>query len=242
MSRIVVRRARLASCAAALVTLLAWLAAPAVGADRAAQQEPECRLAEVQPEEPLAMNTVVVGKLVKTIATEKEIFTCTDAAGDIVQIRDVETFVEIVEAVARRPPGFVTIARSVDVTECNKDLEEGTVVCRSRTVRLGTTQRPLAGCRPVRGTYPFEPIEQPRRPLEMNSVVVGDLVKTIKVDKEIFECAETLVGDVYLFTEVVERREGRTIRPVATDFDGIICFKDPARATVVACRTFEPSG
>lgn len=242
MSRIVFRCACLAACAAAVATPLAWLAAPAITADAAGRQVLECRLADVQPEEPLAMNTVVVNRLVKTIATEKEIFTCTDAAGDVVQIRDVETFVEIVEAARKRPPGFVTIARSVRVAECTKDLEQGTVVCRSRAVSLGTTGRPLAGCRSVRGTYPFEPIEQPRRPLEMNSVVVGDLVKTIKVDKEIFECADTLIADVYLFTEIVERSDGKTVRELATDFDGIVCFKEPAEATVIDCRTFEPKG
>jgi hypothetical protein len=178
---------------------------------------------------------------VKTIATEKELFTCTDDAGDVVLIRDVETFVEIVETVRARPPGFTTIARSVDVATCVKNFERGTIRCRSTAVPLRRTQRPLAGCRSVSGTYPFAPIEQPRRPLEMNTVVVGDLVKTIKVDKEIFECADTLIGDVYVFTEIVEESTGQTFRTVARDFDGVVCFKDPARTRVVACRTFGPA-
>jgi hypothetical protein len=226
---------------AAFAVLLGSAPAPA-GGERAGGNEPECGLAEVQPEEPLAMNTVRVGNLVKTIATEKELFTCVDASGDVVQVHDLETFVEIVER--RRGRGFATIGRRVDVAVCTKDLVGGTVSCGAKQMTLRPTQQPLRGCSAVSGTYPFEPIEQPRRPLEMNTVVVGDLVKTIKLDKEILQCGG-LVGDVYLFTEIVQERvggqAGPTFRPVSFTFDGVVCFKDPGDVRLVECRTFTPA-
>ncbi len=236
-----VTSAGVVALAAAVAIAVGPATAPASG-ERAAQADPECGLAEVQPEEPLAMNTVRVGNLVKTIATEKELFTCVDESGDVVQVHDLETFVEIVER--RKGRGFATLARRVDVAVCAKNLSAGTVACGARTVPLRPTQRPLTGCSALRGSYPFEPIEQPRRPLEMNTVVVGDLVKTIKLDKEIFEC-RGLVGDVYLFTEIVEARVGGkggpTMQPVSVSFEGIVCFKDPEAVRLVECRSFTPA-
>jgi hypothetical protein len=189
------------------------------------------------PEEPLEMNSVVFRELVKTVVMEKEVFNCTSQSG-LPQIKDVETFVEVVER--RDGREMRVVDERVEVAQCIKNLGNGRVSCAANTVGLGPSQsQPLTGCsQPADG-------RQPRDPVEMDTAVSGSLVKTIKVEKETFTCgggpavAES-IGDLYVFTEIIEAPEQTaerepTLQPVARAFRAIFCLKDEQTATVVAC-------
>lgn len=200
-----------------------------------------CRLRSPQPEAPLKLNLVAVGELAKTVAMEKEVFECFDARSTLVQVRDVETFIEIVErGKTGKTPSMSTTAESVDVVTCTKDLSTGKVACRTRELPLGVTTTPLARCTMSRSTYPFPPVEQPSHPVEMSSVVVDErLVKTVKVEKEVFDCSGR-VADLYVFTERIEVAAETRFRTVANQFGGVICFKDEPNATIAECKLFNP--
>ena len=193
-------------------------------------------------------------KVAKTIAMKKEVFNCFDAQSKLTQVRDQETFIELVErsggkGKARsgerrkhggKKPSVQTVAARVDSVTCVKDLVSGRVGCKSEAVQLGTTDTPLAKCTTTSGTYPFDPITQPSHPVEMSTVVLAKgLVKTIKVENEVFSCSGQ-IGDLYLFTEIIEQAKQNTITPFAKQFAGVMCFKDEARAQVVACKLFTP--
>jgi hypothetical protein len=227
--------------AGALVLLVAT---PLAGGRQAGSAATGCDLAGVQPEQPLELNAVRADGLAKFIAMEKEIFHCTGADGRVEEIRDVETFVEVVKAPSRH--GATTVDRRVDVVTCRKNLRTGRVRCRSTERPLPSAAAPLAGCSLNRGEYPFDEIRQPGDPVEMETLVLDKTVVTVKVEKEVLACPGGL-ADVYLFTQVDESssrvrhssgRRTKTLAPIAWRFSGVVCFKDRARATVVRCRKF----
>jgi uncharacterized protein YjhX (UPF0386 family) len=224
--------------------LLLLFATPLAGGRHARSAAVGCDLADVQPGQPLELNAVRAHELAKFVAMEKEIFHCTAPDGRVEEIRDVETFVELVKAQSRH--GTTTVDRRVDVVTCRKNLRTGRVRCRSTQLPLRPASRPLAGCSLNRGEYPFDPITQPNDPVEMETVLLGKTAVTVKVEKEILACPGGL-ADVYLFTQVDESptrvrhssgRRTKTLAPTAWRFSGVVCFKDRARATVVRCRTF----
>ena len=49
------------------------------------------------------------------------------------------------------------------------------------------------------------------------------------------------IGDLYLFTEVIEQSKGYDVRPVSTQFEGVICLKNESTAELASCRLFTPS-
>jgi hypothetical protein len=107
-------------------------------------------------------------------------------------------------------------------------------------VPLGATNTPLAKCAVTSGTYPFDRITQPSHPVEMSTVVLSKgLVKTIKVEDEVLSCSGQ-IGDLFLFTEILEQAKQNTITPFARQFAGVMCFKDEAKAEVAACKLFTP--
>jgi hypothetical protein len=178
----------------------------------------------------------------KFVAMEKEIFHCTGSTGRFEEVKDVETFVELV----KKRDG-ATVDRRVDVIGCGKNLRTGVVRCNATELPLTAMPRPVEGCSLIRGEYPFEAIRQPTDPVEMETLVLGGTAITVKVEKEILQCPGGL-ADVYLFAEVdealakVRDRSGsatRTLAPFARHFSGVICFKDLANATVARCRVFE---
>lgn len=196
-----------------------------------------CKLAQPQPGVPLQMNLVGSGGLFKTVAMEKEIFDCTSpASGTITVISDVETFIEIVE----RNTSLVEIR--TEIATCNKNFVTGTILCRTVPLQLGKTAAPLQGCNPATETAPFAPVV-------MNTVISG-VVKTMKVEKEIFQCTPIagtapMIGDVYVFTEIDEARTTLatgvvTYRDVAHKFMGVVCYKQESTASVAACNQFTP--
>ena len=191
-----------------------------------------------EPEHPLELNTVVAGRFVKSIAMEKEVYRCIDVGSRIVRrLYDVELFVEIVEE-ARR--GKVEpIEKRVELAVCAKDVapqpSAPRITCRAGDVSLQPFDAPFAGCGLATA--------QPRDPVEMNTVVVQagglalplpsgqPLVKTVKVEKEVFDCDGPVV-DVFLFTEIVEARTRRGLGPIGKTFEAILCRKE--RATLEA--------
>jgi hypothetical protein len=201
-----------------------------------------CQLARppMQPANPLEMNTIARGDLFKTVAMEKEVFVCSNAAGAPTVIRDVETFIEIIE----RDRG-VQVEQRVEIATCDKDFESGNVRCGNQQLRLQTIEAPLKGCDPLASEQ-----LQPADPVEMNTVTtIGtdrkEYVKAIKVEKEILSCGNFL-GDHYLFTEIIEMRTNipgthtLTYRPALRRFFGVFCRKDTIKGAIVGCGKFRP--
>src|SRR4029450_2924694 len=113
----------------------------------------------------------------------------------------------------------------VEQAACLKTYPRGVVSCRSRRVTVGPPSNPMKGCKP----RPMD--SQPAAPVRMSSVVFGRLVKTVKVEKEIWACPEG-IGDVYLFTEIVEAAPGKVSQRL---FEGLLCIKSESKAEVVRC-------
>jgi hypothetical protein len=198
-----------------------------------------CQLKSPQPEAPLKLNVVAVRRFVKSIAMEKEVFNCYGAESRLEQVRDVETFIEVIER-TRSGGRTEVLAKRIDVVSCVKDLTNGRVSCRSEAMQLGSTSTPLARCTTTHGTYPFPELQQPAHPVEMETVVLRNgLVKTVKVEKEVFFC-NGRIADLYLFTHVHESATTRSVRTTGERFDGVICFKDEARGRISECRLFTP--
>lgn len=239
------------------VGLTFWLS---LGAGAAARPRAVVRGADgpcqVQPGGGLQLNTVVLSPggssadrfaLVKSVAMEKEIFFCQPG-----QIRDHETFVELVEL--KRGQNVTTVDRGVLETVCVKDFTSHTTqgasgaTCVAKRVDLvGPDPTPFQGC------LPSQSIPQPNPAVQMNTVALGNLTKTVKVEKEVLDCSKrfgnqpgTVAGDVYLFTEIVEGIDKTsqglpTLRPLATGitFEGVICFKHLQLAQIASCETFQ---
>jgi hypothetical protein len=227
----------------ATAAALATLAVPLATGQGGPSPIPEgCQLRSPQPAAPLKLNLVAVGGFVKAIAMQKEVFNCFDSKSTLASIKDVETFVELVgQPESGKDPGVKSVAKRVAAITCTKDFRTGGVACGSKPIQLGNAGVPLAGCSPIRGTYPFEPVEQPAHPVEMSTVALKKgRAHTVKVEKEVLDCGGR-IGDVYLFAEIHQVAEkGKTLRPVSTVFSGVICLKDPVRATVVGCKLFTP--
>jgi hypothetical protein len=210
-----------------------------------------CQLVSPQPEAPLKLNLVSLHDVAKTIVMEKEVFDCYDSQSTLASVRDVQTFIEMIERGVQGKPrgkhdddrrsGVQALGKMVQADTCIKDLKAGGVSCKSVSLPLGVTTTPLKGCRVTKGTYPFPVVPQPTHPVEMSTVAIGSgLVKTVAVEKEVFDCGGQ-IGDLYLFTEVIEQAKGFTVRPVSTRFEGVMCLKNESTAQVVSCKLFTPS-
>jgi hypothetical protein len=68
----------------------------------------------------------------------------------------------------------------------------------------------------------------PREPVQMNTVTLRDgkrrIVKTIELDKEIFDCDDRIV-DLYLFTDLTQTPTTSGFRPGPRAFAAIACSK-----------------
>src|SRR6266536_1130600 len=130
-----------------------------------------CQLRSPQPEAPLQLNVVAVKKLAKTIAVEKEVFSCFDAKSNLAQIKNVDTAIEITERAGGGKSGtLVTVGKSIEADTCVKDLQTGRVSCTAQALPLGATDAPLIGCQVNKSTYPFDAVRQPTHPIEMGTV------------------------------------------------------------------------
>jgi hypothetical protein len=226
----------------ALCALLLSSAAGAASPSPSPSPIPEgCQLASPQPEAPLMLNVVAVENLAKTIVMEKEVFNCYDAQSTLAQVKDVQTFIELIERGERgKSPGMKALGKTVEADTCINDLKSGGVSCKSVSVPLGVTTTPLAKCSVTKGTYPFPVVQQPTHPLEMSTARLSNrLVKTVMVEKQVFDCAGQ-IGDLYLFTEVIELARGTDLQRVGTRFEGVFCLKNETTAQLVSCKLFTP--
>jgi len=86
----------------------------------------------------------------------------------------------------------------------------------------------------------------PREGLELNTVVVGQLFKTVAMEKELFKCGPagttqvTQQRDVETFIELVENTQGQLVQPVLVM--RTICVMDPPTGKVTCTNTNVPSG
>ncbi|MGH9877589.1 MAG: hypothetical protein ACRD5H_08120 [Nitrososphaerales archaeon] len=161
----------------------------------------DCDL-EDSPEDPISMNTVRSGSIVKTIHAEKEIFECFLDQGNLPVIVDVTTYLEIYENIDDRE----VIETNAVATTCIKDAFTATVIdCESYKV---STSPVFVGSNCGEET-------EITHPQEMNTVTKGKIAKTIEAQKEVFECelpdnCDEEVDcvdkkvDIVLFTEIYE--------------------------------------
>jgi hypothetical protein len=218
----------------------------AVGASPSPSPSPSpipqgCQLQSPQPEAPLKLNVVAMKRLVKTVAMEKETFNCYDTQSTLSQLKDVETFIEVVsKAEGGKSPGLKVVEMTVEAYTCLKDIKTGRVSCKAEGVPLAATDTPLTRCSPTKSTYPFAVIQQPSHPVEMSTVAASnDLAATVKVEKEVLDCSGQ-IGDLYLFTEIVERRGAKSFDVVQRRFSGLMCLKNEVTAQVTQCKLFTP--
>jgi len=205
-------------------------AGPAAKAALAPQQQAVCVLHNPQPAAPLEMNTVTANGLFKTVAMEKELFDCKNAAGGAVVIaKDLETFIEIIQN-AKTVVDF-----RVELAHCTKNFPVGTVRCTWSKPDLIQITTPIKNCDPATNTSPPDPVV-------MNTAVAG-VIKTIKVEKEIMRCGPE-IGELYTFTQIVEARAtsaaGPTFKTIQRQFFGLMCFKQEQQATINRCARFQP--
>jgi hypothetical protein len=65
------------------------------------------------------------------------------------------------------------------------------------------------------------------------------VVKTVKVEKEVFDCGGR-IGDVYVFTVRAASVGAGGFGRASTRFSGVLCLKDEAKAQVAVCKLFTP--
>ncbi len=203
-----------------------------VGIEGGVSPYDDCTLRDAH-EDPISMDTVRSGKIVKTIHAEKEIFECFVIQGNIPVIVDVTTFIEIFEDITTRQ----VTGTKVLVTTCLKQNGTASVLdCASS--EPGTTAIPLTNC--AEDTHITHP-------MEMNTVVKANsnIAKTVESQKEVFLCdldGDSLKKpcsptapraddptcfdpdkkvDVVLFTEIYENMVTRTI--IDTQFYSMRC-------------------
>ncbi|MGH9877588.1 MAG: hypothetical protein ACRD5H_08115, partial [Nitrososphaerales archaeon] len=160
---------------------------------------------DAQPEDPISMNTVRSGSIVKTVHAEKEIFRCHLDQGGLQVIVDVTTYIEIYENIDDRE---VIETNAIAVT-CLKDQDTAAVIdCESYDIPSTPV---FVGSNCEEKTY----ITHPQ---EMNTVTKGKIAKTIEAQKEVFlclldgaviclvpNCVDTVKKvEVILFTDIYE--------------------------------------
>jgi hypothetical protein len=237
---------------AAATALWFGLESGAAAKPRSLKAPASCQLAQPQPGEPLELNSVNVRDVfVKTVAMQKEVFDCNvpnPQGGSHLQVRDLETFIEIVEL--HRGNQIFPVSKSVESVLCVKDFPfpqpGGSAVCRAQPVPLGGAPDPT----PFQGCVPLPAQSQPFAPVRMSTVAIDTMTKTVKVEKEVLDCSHRfngpVLGDVYLFTEIIEGPSQTpqgfpTLAPISKTFEGIICFKDTQEVQLKLCERF-PTG
>jgi hypothetical protein len=128
------------------------------------------------PEDPIALNTIKSGSIVKTIYAEKEVYDCLRDPGDLDTIADLTIIGEIFEDMDTRSV-LVKRFTSVICLKNNATAVEAKVIdCSTQTVATGELD--MVNCID----------KDPEHPQEMNTVKRGNIVKTIEVQKEVFVC------------------------------------------------------
>ncbi|MFY3739946.1 MAG: hypothetical protein HMLIMOIP_000371 [Candidatus Nitrosomirales archaeon] len=193
-----------------------------------------CRPSLTQAEDPISMNTVRSGNIVKTIHAEKEIFRCDLDQGELEVIADVTTYIEVYENIVTRE----VLSSSAVVTTCLKDENTSTVIDCESYVPPTSPVFVGSGCEEGTGERSI------KHPQEMNTVNKGITVTTIETQKEVFFCTLTLAVkkvDVVTFTIVFENLATQTVDEV--QFHAMRCVvlitdqtDDLRDATVETCQ------
>ncbi len=162
----------------------------------------DCRVAKIQPEDPISMNTVRSGNIVKTIHAEKEIFGCILDQGNLPVAVDVTTYIEIYENIDSRE----VIETNAVATTCLKEPSSfvsggGATVIDCESYDITSTPVPVGS-----NCGESDSITHPQ---EMNTVTKGKIAKTVESQKEVFICVlgeATAIKkvDVILFTDIYE--------------------------------------
>ena len=136
----------------------------------------DCRFPLIR-EDPISMNTVRSGNIVKTIHAEKEIFasSCHLEQGGLPVIVDLTTYVELYQNINDRE----VIKASALVVTCIKDIFTAIVIDCESSVPPST---------PVPVGSDCEENTSITHPQEMNTVNKGSIAKTIEAQKEVFIC------------------------------------------------------
>ncbi|MFY3740021.1 MAG: hypothetical protein HMLIMOIP_000446 [Candidatus Nitrosomirales archaeon] len=206
----------------------------------------DCRLAKIQPEDPISMNTVRSGNIVKTIHAEKEIFACILDQGNLPVAVDVTTYIEIYENIDERE----VIETNAIATTCLKEPSSfvsggGATVIDCESYDIPSTPVFVgSSCEEVGNEF----ITHPQ---EMNTVTKGKIAKTVEAQKEVFICVlgeATAIKkvDVILFTDIYEDLSTQEVEEV--QFHAMRCvvlftdeaIEEPANdlrdATVETCQ------
>jgi hypothetical protein len=188
-----------------LVLLLVTFAQPI----QRASAQIACSLSQLQPADPVDMNSVIFKTLVKTVHLEKEVYS--NCRGIVPSVLDVNTYTEIREDLS----SFPTIVPKVsfELITCSKNIVTGSVdKCQQLVPSIIIPS--VSSCSQRNVAFP----------IEMNTITSPDgIVKTIESQKEVFSCkvtgaapvgfGSTAIKEVTIFTEIFEGIvHGKTVK------------------------------
>jgi hypothetical protein len=92
------------------------------------------------------------------------------------------------------------------------------------------------------GRHNLEPMDS----IDMNTVIVGSIVKTIHVEKEVINCISVelrtgIIIDLSIYTEVVEQFPSNKYVMPKISFDVVTCYKFSNGSAILGCETYAPS-
>jgi hypothetical protein len=207
---------------------------------KAYAQQISCSLSQVQPTDPVDMNTVIFKTIVKTIHVEKEVYT--NCLGIVPTVSDVSTYTELREDLASFPKVIPKV--SFEVITCSKIIPFGSPGgCQQITPSTTIAMPNASACQQVNIAFP----------IEMNTITSPNgIVKTVEAEKEAFNCRVTgnvpegfgsnAIKEVTIFTEIFEDVvQGKIVKMS----ESTTCMKPvgpaPITSKTVICQATEPS-
>jgi hypothetical protein len=194
-----------------------------------AQQPVPCSLSQVQPADPVDMNTAVFKTIAKTIHVEKEVYS--NCRGIIPSVLDVSTYTELRENLSSFPKVVPKV--SFEVITCSKNIASGSPGgCQQITPSTTNAMPNASECKQVNIAFP----------IEMNTVTgLNGIVKTVESEKEAFNCRVTgnvpqgfgtnAIKEVTIFTEIFENVvQGKIVKMS----ESTICMKPVGPAPITS--------
>lgn len=165
-------------------------------------------------EDPISMNTVRSGNVVKTVHAEKEVNECLQDQGGIEITVEVTTYIELYENIVTKEVISASALAVTCITEPSLGVPGGATVIDCESYDIPSTPVPVgSNCQEdTSGT-------KITHPQEMNTVNKGNIAKTMEAQKEVFFCFlnENDVFkkvDLILFTEIYEDLTTQTVTDV----------------------------